>query len=136
MTCDCIERKEAELQERTGDNEAFIDAYYNLKEGERRFSTKGFYRKKYLGKFFGKGLSFAYIPFDYCPFCGKKYAEGVKVKTVKIILKRDKATMEADFQKGLEYSAFIARNGVIYLQDNYGEKVYLKSRDYSEVPHA
>jgi len=79
MACNCIEKKEAELQEKTGDPEAFIDAILDYKKMFRRFETKGFYRAKIVIPFvkdlFHKNYSSTFIPFDYCPLCGKKYDE-------------------------------------------------------------
>jgi hypothetical protein len=91
-----------------------------------------FYKYKILG-IFKKNLSGAFISFDYCPFCGKRYDNNKNTKSIRIILNRDKSTMEADFLKGIEHTAFIAANGIVYLQDEYGEKIYLKPRDYKEA---
>ena len=73
MACDCIERKEADLQKDTDDDEAFISVPFDFVLKLRRFSAKAFYRGKILGRY-KKNFSIAYIPFDYCPFCGKKYS--------------------------------------------------------------
>jgi hypothetical protein len=77
MACDCIERIEAELQKNTGDNEAFVAASYDIKAKIRRFSATAYYRGKIGGIIFKKNFSSAYLNFDYCPFCGKKYEEGL-----------------------------------------------------------
>jgi hypothetical protein len=134
MPCNCIEEQEAILRKETGDNEAFIAAAFDVKEKQRRFSAQAYYRGKILG-IFKKNLSLAYLSFDYCPFCGKKYIEDVQIKKVRIKLKRDKATADADFPKGIEHDAYVNRHGRLYLQDTYGEKIYLKPCDYAEVGH-
>ena len=135
MACDCIEKQEAILRKETGDNEAFIVALYDIKEKQRRFSIQAYYSGKVLG-LFKKNLSSAHLSADYCPFCGKKYANDVQIKKIKILLKRDKATAEYDFQKNFVYDAYVNRHGRLYLQDSYGEKIYLKPCDYEEVGRA
>ena len=79
MACNCIEEKEAKLQKDTGDDEAFIDAFFNFDKKIWLFNIKAFYRKKIIkiGKkeLFSKNFSIAHISFNYCPFCGKKYIE-------------------------------------------------------------
>jgi hypothetical protein len=135
MACNCIDRVEAELRKNTGDDEAFLETVYDVKEKVRRFNAKGFYRGKFLDKFLKKNFSLAYVSFDYCPFCGKKYVEGAGVKEIRIMLKRDRSTAESDFLKGIEYNALVNRHGRVYLQDTCGEKIYLKPCDYVEVGH-
>jgi hypothetical protein len=72
--CNCIESLEERLRKETGDNEAFINIFYDVKEKQRRFIIKAYYRRK-IGSIFKKGLSAAFLSADYCPFCGKKYTE-------------------------------------------------------------
>lgn len=74
MACNCIDEQEEKLQEKTGDPEAFIDAAFDFKGNLRRFNAKGFCYRKRQGRY-RKNFMISYIPFDYCPFCGKKYTE-------------------------------------------------------------
>jgi hypothetical protein len=41
----------------------------------RRFDAEAYYRGKILGLTFKKNFSLAYLAFDFCPICGKKYIE-------------------------------------------------------------
>jgi hypothetical protein len=134
MACNCIEEQEAILRKETGDNEAFLVAVYDVKEKQRRFSAQAYYRGKILG-IFKKNLSLAHLSFDYCPFCGRKYIEGDKVKWLRIVLKQNRETKKIIFFAG-EHDAYVNNDGRIYLQDTYGEKIFLSPCDYEEVGHA
>jgi hypothetical protein len=133
MACDCIERKEAELRKATGDPEAFLETTFDITEKRRGFSAKGLYRTKFLG-IFRKNFSLSYLHFYYCPFCGKKYDDPFEVKICRIKMKRHRRTRETHFNKWQEYQAYINKHGRVYLQDSYGEKVFLKPCDYVECP--
>jgi hypothetical protein len=133
MACDCIERKEAELREATGDPEAFLETVFDVTEKRRGFSAKGFYRTKVLGMF-RKNFALSYLRFDYCPFCGKKYNDPFEARIYRIKMKRDRRTGETDFNRGREYDAFANKHGRVYLRDIFGEKIFLKPGDYIKCP--
>jgi hypothetical protein len=42
--------------------------------------------------------------------------------------------MEADFDKDHEFDAFIDKDGNVYIEDRFGEKIFLKPRDYVKCP--
>jgi hypothetical protein len=79
MACNCIEQKEDKLREKTGDGEAFICTTFDFDTMSRYFHAKAHFRQKKPRLFgsdaFYKNFSITYIPFEYCPFCGKKYIE-------------------------------------------------------------
>ena len=75
MACNCIDEMEVKLQERTGDSEAFISAVFDFEKRFRRFNCKGYYQRKKSVRNPKGNLMLSYIPFDHCPFCGKKYME-------------------------------------------------------------
>jgi hypothetical protein len=111
----------------TGDPKAFIDTVFDATSKNRIFQTKGFYRTKIFGIF---RKNFMPVSFDYCPFCGEKYDNVPNKKLCRIKLKRDKVTREADFHKGHEVDAFMDKGGNVYIEDGFGEKIFLKPRDY------
>jgi hypothetical protein len=76
--CNCIEEMEAKLQQKTGDSEAFIPAQFDFEHDLRRFYCKGLFQRKGNGKHPSPNFMSSHIPFDYCPFCGKKYIEEAK----------------------------------------------------------
>jgi hypothetical protein len=125
--CDCIERKEAELREATGDPEAFIETVFDITEKRRGFAAKGFYRTKVLG-IFRKNFMLSRLHFDYCPFCGKRYDDPI---VVYIKMKRHRWTQKMRFNKGQEYQAFVNKRGDVYLQDIFSEKIFLRQGDYT-----
>jgi hypothetical protein len=133
MACDCIERKEAELREATGDPEAFLETIFDVTKKRRGFTAKGFYRTKVLG-IFRENFALSCLHFDFCPFCGKKYDDPFETNVCRIKMKRDRRTREMDFNKGQEYPAYVTKRGRVYLKDFFDEKVFLNPCDYVECP--
>jgi hypothetical protein len=100
--CDCIERKEAELREATGDPEAFLETIFDVTEKRRGLTQRVFTGQKSWG-YSAKTLRFPTCILIFAPFAAKN-------------------------------PAYVNKHGRVYLQDLFGEKVFLKPCDYAEHP--
>ena len=73
--CDCFEKVEANLQEKTGDPNASLNYMYVMPSFEKKPVIEGTYRKKKKdGTFLLKTESIS-LAYPFCPFCGKKLSE-------------------------------------------------------------
>lgn len=74
--CDCFEKVEANLQEKTGDPNASLNYMYVMPSFEKKPVIEGTYRKKKKGGTFQQKTESISLAYPFCPFCGKKLSEG------------------------------------------------------------
>ena len=76
MACSCIERIQAELQEETGDIDAYIEnVTYDFEEARHRLDIKVVFYSMCNNRKYIKNNSVNFVKPEYCPFCGVKYNE-------------------------------------------------------------
>ena len=74
--CDCFEKVEANLQEKTGDPNASLNYMYVMPSFEKKPVIEGTYRKKKKDGTFQQKMESISLAYPFCPFCGKKLSEG------------------------------------------------------------
>lgn len=73
--CDCFDKVEANLKEKTGDPQASLNYMYVMPSFEKRPVIEAIYRKKKKDGTFNKTKSIISLAYSFCPFCGKKLSE-------------------------------------------------------------
>ncbi len=73
--CDCFDKVEANLKEKTDDPEASLNYMYVMPSFEKKPVIEATYRKKKKDGTFNKTESTISIAYPFCPFCGKKLSE-------------------------------------------------------------
>ena len=72
--CDCFDKVEANLKEKTDDPEASLNYMYAMPSFEKKPVIEATYRKKKKDGTFNKTGTIS-IAYPFCPFCGKKLSE-------------------------------------------------------------